>query len=77
MKDIDAYYDKVNYATLWLCTVDSEEDLRGYVNMNYEMDDDEIPFLLGRDFLISNLNQRLSFDEDRICYGVKTKLKKF
>lgn len=53
MKDIEAYYDKDNYASLWLCKVDSEEILQEYVRIDYEKEDEEIPFEMGCDFHIS------------------------
>lgn len=49
---MDTYYDKNNYASLWLCEVDSEEILDDYVSIDYEKEDGEIPFGLGRDFNI-------------------------
>lgn len=54
MKNIKAYYRKDNYASLWLCKVNSEQKLEEYVDLNYDkVENDEIPFELGCDFLIS------------------------
>ena len=54
MKNIKAYYRKDNYASLWLCKVNSEQKLEEYVDLDYDkVENDEIPFELGCDFLIS------------------------
>ena len=54
MKNIKAYYRKDNYVSLWLCKVNSEQKLEEYVDLDYDkVENDEIPFELGCDFLIS------------------------
>lgn len=66
MKEIDGYYDKDDYASLWLCKVDSEEILDEYVSIDYGKDDGEIPFGLGRDFHIR------WYDEDLFEFSYST-----
>ena len=54
MKNIKAYYRKDNYVSLWLCKVNSEQKLEEYVDLDYDkVENDESPFELGCDFLIS------------------------
>ena len=54
MKNIKAYYRKDHYVSLWLCKVNSEQKLEEYVDLDYDkVENDEIPFELGCDFLIS------------------------
>lgn len=48
------------YASFWLCKVNSKKDLEEYVEIDYEKDEEEIPFPLGCDFNIS------WYDEDSL-----------
>ena len=66
MKNIKAYYRKDNYVSLWLCKVNSEQKLEEYVDLDYDkVENDEIPFELGCDFLIS------WYDEDFLVISYK------
>ncbi|WP_027643802.1 immunity 22 family protein [Enterocloster clostridioformis] len=70
MKDINNYFDKDNYASLWLCSTSSEKVLREYVHIDYDkVENEEIPFELGCDFLIS------WYDEDFLEISYKPNIK--
>lgn len=70
MKDINAYFDNDNYVSLWLCCTSSEQVLREYVHIDYDkVENEEIPFALGCDFLIS------WYDEDSLEISYKPNIK--